>query len=49
LVFKYIIFTDHYIDVPDEKYDVLEDQSNRIEELEKKLNEEIDKNEPICL
>ncbi len=38
------LFTDHYIDVPDEKYDVLEDQSNRIEELEKKLNEEIDKN-----
>ena len=38
------LFEEHYIDVPDEKYDVLEDQSNKIEELEKKLNEEIDKN-----
>ena len=37
------LFEDHYIDVPDEKYNVLEDQS-KIEELEKKLNESIDKN-----
>ena len=38
------LFEDHYIDVPDEKYDVLEDQAGKIEDLEKKLNEEIDKN-----
>ena len=38
------LFEDHYIDVPDEKYNVLEDQANKIEELEKKLNESIDKN-----
>ena len=38
------LFEDHYIDVPDEKYNVLEDQSSRIEELEKKLNESIEKN-----
>ena len=38
------LFEDHYIDVPDEKYNVLEDQANKIEELEKKLNEEIGKN-----
>ena len=38
------LFEDHYIDVPDEKYDVLEDQASKIEELEKKLNEEIEKN-----
>ena len=38
------LFEDHYIDVPDEKYDVLEDQASKIEELEKKLNEEIGKN-----
>ena len=38
------LFEEHYIDVPDEKYDVLEDQSNKIEELEKKLNEQIEKN-----
>ena len=38
------LFEDHYIDVPDEKYDVLEDQASKIEELEKKLNEQISKN-----
>ena len=31
------LFEDHYIDVPDEKYDVLEDQSAKIEELNKRL------------
>ena len=38
------LFEDHYIDVPDEKYDVLEDQASKIEELEKKLNEQIANN-----
>ena len=38
------LFEDHYIDVPDEKYNVLEDQASKIEDLEKKLNEEIQKN-----
>ena len=38
------LFEDHYIDVPDEKYEVLEDQASKIEELEKKLNEQISKN-----
>ena len=38
------LFEDHYIDVPDEKYDVLEDQASKIENLEKKLNETIEKN-----
>ena len=38
------LFEDHYIDVPDEKYNVLEDQANKIEELEKKLNEQVNKN-----
>ena len=37
------LFEDHYIDVPDEKYDVLEAQSEKISELEKKLNESIQK------
>jgi len=37
------LFEDHYIDVPDEKYDVLEAQSEKISELEDKLNESIDK------
>ena len=38
------LFEDHYIDVPDDKYNVLEDQASKIEELEKKLNESIEKN-----
>jgi hypothetical protein len=38
------LFEDHYIDVPDEKYDVLEAQSEKIAELEEKLNESIQKN-----
>lgn len=38
------LFEDHYIDVPDEKYDVLEDQASKIDDLEKKLNESIEKN-----
>jgi hypothetical protein len=37
------LFEDHYIDVPDEKYDVLEAQSDKISELEEKLNSEISK------
>ena len=32
------LFEDHYIDVPDERYDVLEAQSDKIAELEEQLN-----------
>jgi len=32
------LFEDHYIDVPDEKYDILEAQSLEIDELKKKVN-----------
>ena len=35
------LFEDHYIDVPNEKYDVLEDQADKISKLEKKLEETI--------
>ena len=38
------LFTEHYIDVPDEKYDILEAQSTKIDELESKINEQIEKN-----
>ena len=38
------LFEDHYIDVPDEKYDILEAQSEKISELEGKLSETIEKN-----
>ena len=37
------LFEEHYIDVPDEKYDILESQAQKIEELEGKLNETINK------
>ena len=35
------LFEDHYVDIPDEKYDVLEAQSEKITELEGKLDEAI--------
>ena len=38
------LFEDHYIDVPDEKYDILEANLTRIEELEEKLNKQMDEN-----
>ena len=38
------LFEDHYIDVPDEKYDILEANLTKIEELEEKLNKQIDEN-----
>ena len=37
------LFAEHYIDVPDEKYDILEGQAQKIDELEEKLNETIEK------
>jgi hypothetical protein len=37
------LFEDHYVDVPDEKYDVLEAQSDKISKLEGKLDETIQK------
>ena len=37
------LFEEHYIDVPEEKYDILESQATKIEELETKLNETIGK------
>ena len=37
------LFEDHYVDVPDEKYDVLEAQSEKISELEGKINEMMEK------
>jgi hypothetical protein len=38
------LFEDHYIDVPDEKYDVLEAQSEKISELEDKVNSVMEAN-----
>ena len=38
------VFEEHYIDVPEEKYDVMAEQQDKIASLEEKLNEEIAKN-----
>ncbi len=38
------LFKEHYIDVPEEKYNVLDDLTNQVKELEGKLNEKIEKN-----
>jgi uncharacterized coiled-coil protein SlyX len=35
------LFEEHYIDVPEERYDVLGEMETRIEELEAKLNEQV--------
>ena len=36
------LFEDHYVDIPDEKYDVLQAQSDKIAELEEKVNKTLD-------
>jgi len=38
------LFEEHYIEIPDEKVDVVEELAARTEELESKLNEQIEKN-----
>ena len=38
------LFTEHYIDIPEDKVSVIEEMSGRVVELEEKLNEQIEKN-----
>ena len=38
------LFKEHYIEVPEEKYNVLDDLTNQVKDLESKLNEQIEKN-----
>jgi hypothetical protein len=38
------LFTEHYIEVPDEKVDIVESLYDKVEELEEKLNSQIDDN-----
>jgi len=38
------LFTEHYIEIPDERVDVVDDLANRIDELEAKLNDSIETN-----
>jgi len=37
------LFEDHYIDVPDEKYDILEAKEKELEDLKSKVNEMVEK------
>ena len=38
------LFEDHYVSIPEEKYDVIESMVDKLDEMEGKLNEQIDKN-----
>jgi hypothetical protein len=38
------LFEEHYVSMPDEKYDVLESMVEKLDEMEEKLNEQIQKN-----
>ncbi len=38
------LFEDHYVSIPEEKYDVIENMVDKLDEMEGKLNEQIEKN-----
>ena len=38
------LFEEHYVTIPEEKYDVLENMVEKLDEMETKLNEQIEKN-----
>jgi hypothetical protein len=38
------LFAEHYIDVPEEQTNILEEMGNKLEKIETRLNEEIDRN-----
>ena len=38
------LFEEHYVQIPEEKYDVLESMVNKLDDMESKLNEQIEKN-----
>ena len=38
------LFEEHYVQIPEDKYDVLESMVEKLDEMETKLNEQIDKN-----
>ena len=38
------LFEEHYVSVPEDKYDVIESMVDKLDEMEGKLNEQIDKN-----
>ena len=42
------LFVEHYVEVPEEKYDVIDELSNRLDEMEVKLDSEVQKNMDIA-
>jgi hypothetical protein len=38
------LFEDHYVSIPEDKYDVIESMVDKLDEMETKLNEQIEKN-----
>jgi hypothetical protein len=38
------LFEENYVELPEDKYDVLEEMTNKLDEMEEKLNEQIEKN-----
>ena len=38
------LFEDHYVSIPEDKYDVVENMVDKLDEMESKLNEQIEKN-----
>jgi hypothetical protein len=38
------LFEDHYVSIPEEKYDVVESMVDKLDEMEGKLNEQIERN-----
>ena len=41
------LFVEHYVDVPEDKYDVIDELANRLDEMEQKLDGEVSKNMEI--
>ena len=41
------LFVEHYVEVPEDKYDVIDELANRLDEMEEKLDNEVHKNMEI--
>ena len=41
------LFVEHYVEVPEDKYDVMDELANRLDEMEQKLDAEVSKNMEI--
>ena len=38
------LFEEHYVTIPEDRYDVIESMVDKLDEMENKLNEQIDRN-----